>query len=83
MFFYLGLSIAVIILSALVIRQDERAWQREIEALVRAHKTQAEKDWITWGKAVGQLIEASAPPEEREWRLKQFYRDNPGPWKTE
>ena len=79
MIFYTAFAVVIIVLSGLVIWQDERARRQRLEDKIRETKTATEREWQHWGKMVEELITASAPPEEREWRIRQFYRDNPMP----
>ena len=74
--FYLGLGAAVVVLSILVIWSDTRARRRRLKRVV---KTTQQEEWDKWSDMVTQIIEASSPPDQRQARLDQFYRDNPKP----
>jgi hypothetical protein len=80
--FIIGLGAIIVVLSALVIRKDNQEKQHRLEQRIREVKNATEIEWDEWAKVVEELITCNAPPEEREWRLKQFYRDNPRPGAT-
>jgi hypothetical protein len=77
--FVLALAAVIVVLSALVIKRDAHERQQRLESKIREVKSEADREWEEWAKIVAELITASCPPEEREWRLKQFYRDHPRP----
>jgi hypothetical protein len=66
--FYLALAAVVVVLSALVIKRDTHERRRRLESTIREVKTESELQWDRWCKEVEQLITASCPAEEREWR---------------
>ena len=73
--FYIGMAVVIVVLSGLVIWSDELARQQQLEDTIRSTKTRAEDEWDRWAQMVEELITGSSPPEEREERVKQFYRD--------
>ena len=73
--FYIGMAVVIVVLSGLVIWSDELARQQQLEDTIRSTKTRAEDEWDRWAQMVEELITGSSSLEEREERVKQFYRD--------